>query len=89
MSREEEVRREGEMRKRRERRFCPRSNSEIPVQLVDLHGAGDDGAGTQSLQRQHAPQSRRLQGEQQSEDCCFLQRNRTAAAAVTAADSAG
>ena len=38
--------------------------------LIDLHGAGGDGAGeNQSLQRQQLPQSPHLQEEQSSEDC--------------------
>ena len=47
------------------------SKAKHEPKLVDLHGAGGNGAGEQQLlQRQQLPQSPRLQGEQQSEDCC-------------------
>ena len=51
---------------------CDPRKAKNEPQLVDLHGAGGKGAGTQQqlLQRPQLPQSPHLQGEQQSEDCC-------------------
>ena len=46
------------------------SKAKHEPKLVDLHGAGGDGAGEkQLLQRQQLPQSPHLQEEQSSEDC--------------------
>ena len=74
----------GRERRKRERREREKESKNISPQqqlrgsskakhepkLVDLHGAGGDGAGEkQLLQRQQLPQSAHLQEEESSEDC--------------------
>ena len=57
--------------------FRPSSNCAVPAtqaehepNLVDLHGAGGEGAGEKKLlQKQQLPQSPHLQERQSSEDC--------------------